>query len=143
MLYLCSYSVICSVSSSIISTVTYYSLCAFNGDDDLFSSDLSDDQLRMRLGHMSSTHYQVIFSMGDENVPKYVDKKALVERSLIVYCGCFWSLLEEFEHHKKVQLYSTMEKSWIKASRISRTYRDGVQSFIDFAHHYPVKGETA
>ncbi|KAM7278580.1 hypothetical protein ACFE04_005714 [Oxalis oulophora] len=58
----------------------YYSLCAYNGEDDLFSSDLSDDQLRMRLGHMSNTHCQVIFSMGDENVPKYVDKKALVER---------------------------------------------------------------
>ncbi|KAM7262016.1 hypothetical protein ACFE04_021093 [Oxalis oulophora] len=31
-----------------------------------------------------------------------------------------------------------MDKSWIEASRISRTYKDGVQSFIDFAHHYAV-----
>lgn len=29
------------------------------GDDDMFSSDLSDDQLRMRLGHMSNTPCQV------------------------------------------------------------------------------------
>ncbi|KAM7253461.1 hypothetical protein ACFE04_021615 [Oxalis oulophora] len=31
-----------------------------------------------------------------------------------------------------------MDKSWIEASRISRTYKDGVQYFIDFAHHYAV-----
>ncbi|KAI4369612.1 hypothetical protein MLD38_018035 [Melastoma candidum] len=58
----------------------YYSLCAYMGDDDMFSSDLSDDQLRTRLGHMSNTPCQVIFSMGDEYVPEYVDKKALVAR---------------------------------------------------------------
>ncbi|KAJ7980125.1 UPF0613 protein PB24D3.06c-like [Quillaja saponaria] len=58
----------------------YHSLCAYNGDDDMFSSDLSDDQLRMRLGHMCTTDCQVIFSMADEYVPEYVDKKALIER---------------------------------------------------------------
>ena len=92
------------------------------GDDDMFSSDLSDDQLKTRLGHMANTPCQVktklnitiidsfpvpvnilfldeaigiwlasyilhvrcwtqvIFSMGDEYVPDYVDKKALVNR---------------------------------------------------------------
>uniref|UniRef100_A0A7C9A8C9 Uncharacterized protein n=1 Tax=Opuntia streptacantha TaxID=393608 RepID=A0A7C9A8C9_OPUST len=63
-----------------ITAYRYHSLCAYMGDDDMFSSDLTDDQLRMRLGHMSSTPCQVIFSMGDEYVPDYVDKKALVER---------------------------------------------------------------
>ncbi|KAF9604681.1 hypothetical protein IFM89_009117 [Coptis chinensis] len=58
----------------------YHSLCAYMGDDDMFSSDHSDDQLRTRLGHMSSTPCQVIFSMADEYVPEYADKKALVER---------------------------------------------------------------
>ncbi|KMS94734.1 hypothetical protein BVRB_015810 [Beta vulgaris subsp. vulgaris] len=48
------------------------------GDDDMFSSDLSEDQLRMRLGHMSNIPCQVIYSMDDEYVPDYVDKKALV-----------------------------------------------------------------
>lgn len=37
----------------------YHSLCAYMGDDDMFSSDLTDDQLRMRLGHMSNTPCQV------------------------------------------------------------------------------------
>ncbi|XP_064977256.1 UPF0613 protein PB24D3.06c-like [Musa acuminata AAA Group] len=63
-----------------ITSYRYHSLCAYMGDDDMFSSDLSDDQLRLRLGHMSSTPCQVIFSMADEYVPDYVDKKALVER---------------------------------------------------------------
>ncbi|PIA24810.1 hypothetical protein AQUCO_23700001v1 [Aquilegia coerulea] len=63
-----------------ITAYRYHSLCAYMGDDDMFSSDLSDDQLRMRLGHMSTTPCQVIFSMADEFVPEYVDKKALVER---------------------------------------------------------------
>ncbi|KAK1395184.1 UPF0613 protein like [Heracleum sosnowskyi] len=63
-----------------ITAYRYHSLCAYMGDDDLFSSDLSDDQLKQRLGHMSNTPCQVMFSMGDEYIPDYVDKKALVDR---------------------------------------------------------------
>lgn len=63
-----------------ITAYRFHSLCAYMGDDDMFSSDLSEDQLRMRLGHMSNTPCQVIFSMADEYVPDYVDKKALVGR---------------------------------------------------------------
>ncbi|KAK9128242.1 hypothetical protein Syun_017039 [Stephania yunnanensis] len=46
--------------------VRYHSLCSYMGDDDMFSSDLSNDQLRMRLGHMS-------------NIPCQVDEKSLAE----------------------------------------------------------------
>ncbi|XP_066396962.1 UPF0613 protein PB24D3.06c-like [Miscanthus floridulus] len=63
-----------------ITAYRYHSLCSYMGDDDMFSSDLSEDQLRQRLGHMSTTQCQVIFSMGDEYVPEYVDKEALVDR---------------------------------------------------------------
>ncbi|XP_073146721.1 UPF0613 protein PB24D3.06c [Henckelia pumila] len=63
-----------------ITAYRYHSLCAYNGDDDMFSSDFSEDQLKQRLGHMSNTPTLIMFSMGDENVPDYVDKKALVER---------------------------------------------------------------
>ncbi|ONI28607.1 hypothetical protein PRUPE_1G151200 [Prunus persica] len=63
-----------------ITAYRYHSLCAYNGDDDLFSSDLTDDQLRLRLGHMANTPCQVMYSMADEYVPDYVDKKALVQR---------------------------------------------------------------
>ncbi|XP_054786583.1 UPF0613 protein PB24D3.06c isoform X2 [Prosopis cineraria] len=67
-------------SSAPITAYRYHSLCSYNGDDDMFSSDFSEDQLKMKLGHMSCTHCQVIFSMADEYVPDYVDKRALVER---------------------------------------------------------------
>lgn len=63
-----------------ITAYRFHSLCAYMGDDDMFSSDLSDDQLKQRLGHMSNTPCQVIFSLADEYVPDYVDKKALVQR---------------------------------------------------------------
>lgn len=63
-----------------ITAYRYHSLCAFLGDDDMFSSDLTDQQLRVRLGHMSRVHCQIIFSMADEYVPEYVNKKALLER---------------------------------------------------------------
>ncbi|XP_062189379.1 UPF0613 protein PB24D3.06c-like isoform X1 [Phragmites australis] len=63
-----------------ITAYRYHSLCSYMGDDDMFSSDLSEDQLRQRLGHMSTAQCQVIFSMGDEYIPEYVDKKALVDR---------------------------------------------------------------
>ncbi|XP_023526586.1 UPF0613 protein PB24D3.06c-like [Cucurbita pepo subsp. pepo] len=66
--------------SSPITANRYYSICSYMGDDDMFSSDLSDEQLKMKLGHMANTPCQVIFSMRDEYVPEYVDKKALVAR---------------------------------------------------------------
>ncbi|XP_054807347.1 UPF0613 protein PB24D3.06c-like isoform X2 [Prosopis cineraria] len=68
--------------NSPITAHRYNSLCSYNGDDDMFSSDLSDEQLKTRLGHMSCTQCQVIFSMSDENVPDNVDKKLLVERAM-------------------------------------------------------------
>ncbi|KAM3385534.1 hypothetical protein ACQJBY_009390 [Aegilops geniculata] len=67
-------------SDAPITAYRFHSLCAYMGDDDMFSSDLSEDQLKQRLGHMSTTQCLVIFSMADEYVPEYVDKKALVER---------------------------------------------------------------
>eukprot|EP00249_Psilotum_nudum_P010778 c22763_g1_i1 orf=351-1220(+) len=63
-----------------ISAYRYRSLCAFMGDDDMFSSDMTDQQLKLRLSHMLRVPCQVIFSMADEYVPDYVDKPALVQR---------------------------------------------------------------
>ncbi|GJV61038.1 UPF0613 protein [Tanacetum coccineum] len=65
-----------------ITAYRFHSLCAYMGDDDMFSSDLSDDQLKQRLGHMCNTPCQVLYSMADEYVPDYVDKKALAERQV-------------------------------------------------------------
>ncbi|CAL5413297.1 unnamed protein product [Camellia sinensis] len=105
-----------------ITASRYHSLCAYNGDDDMFSSDLSDDQLRMRLGHMSNTPCQVLFSMADEYVPEYVDKKALVDRLCKAMGGA-----------EKVEI------EWGTHS-LSNRVEEAVQAIIDFVKREGPKG---
>ncbi|RVX21971.1 hypothetical protein CK203_001365 [Vitis vinifera] len=118
-----------------ITAYRYHSLCAYVGDDDMFSSDLSDDQLRMRLGHMSQTPCQVIFSMADEYVPEYVDKKALVERQRtghmqIMCIGVYKRALGGAE---KVEI------EWGNHS-LSNRVAEAVQAIIDFVIREGPKG---
>ncbi|KAL1493507.1 hypothetical protein AB1Y20_017212 [Prymnesium parvum] len=54
-----------------ITAERYTSLFARGGDEDFFSSDLTDDELSARLGHMSGA---------DEYVPPHVDAAALAQR---------------------------------------------------------------
>lgn len=105
-----------------ITASRYHSLCAYNGDDDMFSSDLSDDQLRMRLGHMSNTPCQVLFSMADEYVPEYVDKKALVDRLCKAMGGA-----------------EKVEVEWGNHS-LSNRVEEAVQAIIDFVKREGPKG---
>ena len=63
-----------------ISAYRLHSLVSRAGDDDLFSSDFTDEELDYRLGHMRKVPTLVAFSMNDEYVPKEVDKDALVAR---------------------------------------------------------------
>ncbi|GAB4843463.1 hypothetical protein Ancab_013425 [Ancistrocladus abbreviatus] len=105
-----------------ITAYRYHSLCAYMGDDDMFSSDLSDDQLRTRLGHMSNTPCQVIFSMSDEYAPEYVDKKALVERLCRALGGA-----------EKVEI------EWGNHS-LSNRVAEAVQAIIDFVKREGPKG---
>ncbi|CAH2049677.1 unnamed protein product [Thlaspi arvense] len=100
----------------------YHSLSAYNGEDDMFSSDLSDDQLRMRLGHMSNTPCQIIFSMADEYVPDYVDKKALVDRLCRAMGGA-----------EKVEI------EWGNHA-LSNRVQEAVQAIIDFVKREGPKG---
>jgi pimeloyl-ACP methyl ester carboxylesterase len=62
-----------------ITAYRFLSLTGKEGDDDLFSSDLSDEQLKQRLGHVS-VPCLVIFSLDDEYVPLSVNRHALQER---------------------------------------------------------------
>ncbi|MBA0846102.1 hypothetical protein Goarm_022515 [Gossypium armourianum] len=105
-----------------ITAYRYNSLCAYMGDDDMFSSDLNEHQLRMRLGHMSSTPCQVIFSMDDEYVPEYVDKKALVER-LCRAMGGAEKVEIEYGNHS-----------------LSNRVQEAVQAIIDFVKREGPKG---
>lgn len=49
------------------------------GEDDMFSSDLSEAELLGKLGHLQKTRVLLAFSMQDQYVPEYVDKDALLE----------------------------------------------------------------
>ncbi|KAH9613703.1 hypothetical protein KSS87_002204 [Heliosperma pusillum] len=105
-----------------ITAYRYHSLCAYMGDDDMFSSDLSDDQLKTRLGHMSNIPCQVIYSMGDEYVPEYVDKKALVER-LCRALGGAEKVEIEYGNHS-----------------LSNRVAEAVQAIMDFVRRETPKG---
>ncbi|XP_057992676.1 UPF0613 protein PB24D3.06c-like isoform X4 [Hevea brasiliensis] len=109
-------------SSSPLTAYRYHSLCAYMGDDEMFSSDLSDDQLRTRLGHMCSTPCQVICSMADEHVPEYVDKTALVERLCRAMGGAEKVEIEHGNHS------------------LSNRVDEAVQAIIDFVKREGPKG---
>eukprot|EP00418_Pyrodinium_bahamense_P002863 CAMPEP_0179011910 /NCGR_PEP_ID=MMETSP0796-20121207/920_1 /TAXON_ID=73915 /ORGANISM="Pyrodinium bahamense, Strain pbaha01" /LENGTH=344 /DNA_ID=CAMNT_0020707329 /DNA_START=1 /DNA_END=1038 /DNA_ORIENTATION=- len=62
--------------------ITAYRFASLTGrmtDDDMFSSDLSDDELRARLGHMAVPTL-IAVSADDEYVPQKVDSGALAAR---------------------------------------------------------------
>ena len=67
-----------------ITASRYLSLFDVNGDDDFFSSDLTDEELVDRLGHVGKcTHglqLMAAFSKKDEYVPENVDKDILLKR---------------------------------------------------------------
>ncbi len=51
------------------------------GEDDLFSSDLEDDQLRRTFGSLPArSPLCILYSGNDEYVPKFVDREALVKK---------------------------------------------------------------
>ncbi|KAJ0036021.1 hypothetical protein Pint_24909 [Pistacia integerrima] len=108
--------------SAPITAYRYHSLCAYMGDDDMFSSDLSDDQLRQRLGHMANIPCQVIYSMADEYIPEYVDKKALVERLCKALGGAEKVEIEHGNHS------------------LSNRAREAVQAIITFVGREGPKG---
>ncbi|XP_030536169.2 UPF0613 protein PB24D3.06c [Rhodamnia argentea] len=109
-------------ASAPITANRFYSLCAYMGEDDMFSSDLTDDQLRTRLGHMCNTPCQVIFSMGDEYVPEYVDKKSFVERLCRALGGAEKVEIEHGNHS------------------LSNRVSEAVQAIIDFVKREGPKG---
>ncbi|GBG61760.1 hypothetical protein CBR_g23274 [Chara braunii] len=63
-----------------ITAFRYHSLAGVGGEDDMFSSDLTIEELVMKLGHMAMIQTQVVFSMADEYIPDHVDKRALLDR---------------------------------------------------------------
>jgi pimeloyl-ACP methyl ester carboxylesterase len=62
-----------------INAYRWLSLTALDGDDDYFSSDLSDDKLKNTFGKINKPSL-FLYSQNDQFVPKYVDKEALLKR---------------------------------------------------------------
>ncbi|KAL8490744.1 hypothetical protein ACS0TY_022657 [Phlomoides rotata] len=105
-----------------ITAYRYHSLYAYNGDDDLFSSDFSEDQLKQKVGHMSNTPTLVMFSMADEYVPEYVDKSAFVDR----LCGAMGGA-------EKVEIQHGNHS-------LSNRAEEAVQAIVDFIKRDGPKG---
>lgn len=69
-----------------ITASRFLSLQDIGGDDDFFSSDLSDEEMTARLGHVgkwgvdNSAYLLAAYSGADEYVPEHVDKDKLLER---------------------------------------------------------------
>ncbi|KAK9832887.1 hypothetical protein WJX74_000806 [Apatococcus lobatus] len=55
-------------------------LAKLGGDDDMFSSDFSDDMLKEKIGAMASIPTLIIQGLEDETVPASVDKRATLPR---------------------------------------------------------------
>ena len=66
-----------------ITASRYLSLLDVNGEDDFFSSDLTDEQLCERLGHVGQKEELDLIAVSsgkDEYVPSFVDKEVLLRR---------------------------------------------------------------
>lgn len=76
-----------------ITASRYLSLFSKNGDDDFFSSDLTDDELYDRLGHVgnvgreSGLQLLAAFSKKDEYVPTSVERDVLLKRLVTAMNG--------------------------------------------------------
>ncbi|SMN22132.1 similar to Naumovozyma dairenensis NDAI_0E01230 hypothetical protein [Maudiozyma saulgeensis] len=73
--------------------VTAYRWCSVmlpNGDDDFFSTDLSDDSLKRTFGKINKP-FLVAYSEKDEFIPKEIDKPAVLKRWESISNPKFWS----------------------------------------------------
>ena len=63
-----------------IAATRWLSLAGKGGEDDMFSSDLSDDELKAQLGCLRDINTLLLLSADDEYVPKHVDYVGLGNR---------------------------------------------------------------
>lgn len=87
--------------------ITAYRWCSLmlpGGDDDYFSSDLSNYKLINTFGKINKP-FLIIYSEHDEFVPQYIDKKRLIERWISFsnpkYCSRISGLINEASHNVK------------------------------------------
>lgn len=73
------YKYIGNIFDTPINAYRWFSLYSKKGDDDFFSSYLSDDELKTSFGKMDKP-LLVLYSGADEYVPSYIDKKEVMTR---------------------------------------------------------------
>ncbi|CAI5998571.1 unnamed protein product [Closterium sp. NIES-64] len=76
----------------------FHSLASMGGDDDMFSSDFSDEELKERLGHMGAWPCLVILSGEDQYVPRALDKEKLLQRLCAAIGGATAALIPGADH---------------------------------------------
>ncbi|XP_047975590.1 UPF0613 protein PB24D3.06c-like isoform X2 [Salvia hispanica] len=105
-----------------ITAYRYHSLHTRNGEDDMFSSDLSDKELKEKLGHMSATPSLVIYSMAGEHVPQHVNKQEFGGRLCRALGGAEMVEIESANHSLS---------NWIK---------EAVHAIMEFVKRDGLKG---
>ncbi|CAI7788544.1 unnamed protein product [Closterium sp. NIES-53] len=81
-----------------ITAYRFHSLACTGGDDDMFSSDFSDKELKERVGHMGSWPCMVILSGEDQYVPRTIDKEKLLQRLCAAMGGATPALIAGADH---------------------------------------------
>jgi len=83
-----------------ITAVRFASLAGKNGEDDMFSSDLSDDELHRKLGHIKIPT-ALVFSVDDEYVSWQIEPRKLAQRfsAVIGQDRCMIFFLENAHHY--------------------------------------------
>lgn len=87
-------SLIPPIFMSPVSAYRWHSLIAKGGDDDYFSSDLGDEELKRTFGRLDKETL-ILVAGEDEMVPRGVDKEGLLERWVRASGGNVVSALSE------------------------------------------------
>jgi len=87
-----------SADEAPISAKRFLSLAAPGGEDDMFSSDLTNDQMKGKLGHMGIPTL-IVLSGADEYVPSDVNLDLLLEKLASAMPGCVNSIIVSNANH--------------------------------------------
>lgn len=102
-----------------ITCARYLSLYDSNGEqpDDLFSSYLTDEQLRQKLGHLDGMPVLVAYSLADQYVPAHVDKRGLVARlTAAIGSGAVPLCLEGGDHDLRLPADGSAAAAFVSAA---------------------------
>jgi len=95
----------------------FISLSKRLGQEDMWSSDLSEDELNSMIGHVKLPSL-ILYAEFDEYVPKFVDKEVLLSRLQRAMPGCCTTVMVEKANH---EFGSTRAQSSVVSSVVKFT----------------------